>query len=230
MKRWWSTSAPPVAGADIMTLPEYIREDFSRGPLDSELLADDPIEQFERWFSEACAADPDAPNAVSLATASRLGEPSVRTVLMKIYDARGFVFFTNYTSRKARDLDENPQAAMLFPWVRQGRQVIVRGPVSRIATGESLKYFLTRSRGSQLGAWASEQSSVISARAILESKLLELKHKFSSGEVPLPSFWGGYRLEPESIEFWQSQSDRLHDRFEYTRNAGGQWVIARLAP
>ena len=213
-----------------MTLPEHIREDFSRGPLDPELLANDPIEQFEHWFSEACAADPDAPNAVSLATASNLGEPSVRTVLMKIYDARGFVFFTNYTSRKARDLDENPRAAMLFPWVRQGRQVIVRGPVSRIAAGESLEYFLTRSRGSQLGAWASEQSSVISARAILESTLLEVKQKFSSGEVPLPSFWGGYRLEPESIEFWQSQSDRLHDRFEYTRNTNGQWVIARLAP
>ncbi|MDP6398922.1 MAG: pyridoxamine 5'-phosphate oxidase [Arenicellales bacterium] len=213
-----------------MTLPEHIREDFSRGPLDPDSLANDPIEQFERWFSEACAADPDAPNAVSLATASSLGQPSVRTVLMKIYDARGFVFFTNYTSRKARDLDENPRAAMLFPWVRQGRQVIVRGPISRIAAGESLKYFLTRSRGSQLGAWASNQSSVISARAILESKLLEVKQKFSSGAVPLPSFWGGYRLEPESIEFWQSQSSRLHDRFEYTRDAGGEWVIARLAP
>ena len=213
-----------------MTLPEHIREDFSRGPLDPELLANDPIEQFEHWFSEACTADPDAPNAVSLATASNLGEPSVRTVLMKIYDARGFVFFTNYTSRKARDLDENPRAAMLFPWVRQGRQVIVRGSVSRIATSESLKYFLTRSRGSQLGAWASNQSSIIPARGILESKLEEIKQKFSAGEVPLPAFWGGYRLEPESIEFWQSQSDRLHDRFEYTRDANDEWVIARLSP
>jgi pyridoxamine 5'-phosphate oxidase len=213
-----------------MTLPEHIREDFSQGSLDPDTMAKDPIQQFERWFSEICSVDPDAPNAVSLATASGLGVPSVRTVLMKLYDAKGFVFFTNYTSRKAKDLEENPHAAMLFPWVRHGRQVIIRGPVSQITASESLKYFLTRSRGSQLGAWASDQSSVISARGMLESKLQEVKQKFASGEVPLPSFWGGYRLEPGSIEFWQSQSDRLHDRFEYTRDAGGEWVIARLAP
>lgn len=213
-----------------MTLPEHIREDFSQGSLDPDTMAKDPIQQFERWFSEICSVDPDAPNAVSLATASGLGVPSVRTVLMKLYDAKGFVFFTNYTSRKAKDLEENPHAAMLFPWVRHGRQVIIRGLVSQITASESLKYFLTRSRGSQLGAWASDQSSVISARGMLESKLQEVKQKFASGEVPLPSFWGGYRLEPGSIEFWQSQSDRLHDRFEYTRDAGGEWVIARLAP
>ena len=213
-----------------MTLPEHIREDFSQGSLDPDTMAKDPIQQFERWFSEICSVDSDAPNAVSLATASDLGVPSVRTVLMKLYDAKGFVFFTNYTSRKAKDLEENPHAAMLFPWVRHGRQVIIRGPVSQITASESLKYFLTRSRGSQLGAWASDQSSVISARGMLESKLQEVKQKFASGEVPLPSFWGGYRLEPESIEFWQSQSDRLHDRFEYTRDASGEWVIARLAP
>ena len=213
-----------------MTLPEHIREDFSQGSLDPDTMAKDPIQQFERWFSEICSVDPDAPNAVSLATASGLGVPSVRTVLMKLYDAKGFVFFTNYTSRKAKDLEENPHAAMLFPWVRHARQVIIRGPVSQITASESLKYSLPRSRGSQLGAWASDQSSVISARGMLESKLQEVKQKFASGEVPLPSFWGGYRLEPESIEFWQSQSDRLHDRFEYTRDAGGEWVIARLAP
>ena len=213
-----------------MKLPGNLKEDFSQGALDADMLSKDPVEQFERWFSEVCEIDPDAPNAVSLATASRLGVPSVRTVLMKIYDVNGFVFFTNYSSRKAKDLEENPRAAMLFPWVRQGRQVIVKGPVSRIATSESLKYFVTRSRGSQLGAWASDQSSIISARGVLESKLEELKQKFSAGEVPLPSFWGGYRLEPESVEFWQSQSDRLHDRFEYTRDANGNWVIARLSP
>ena len=213
-----------------MTLPEHIRDDFSQGSLDPDTMAKDPIQQFERWFSEICSVDPDAPNAVSLATASGLGVPSVRTVLMKLYDAKGFVFFTNYTSRKAKDLEENPHAAMLFPWVRHGRQVIIRGPVSQITASESLKYFLTRSRGSQLGAWASDQSSVISARGMLESKLQEVKQKFASGEVPLPSFWGGYRLEPESIEFWQSQSDRLHDRFEYTRDTSGEWVITRLAP
>ena len=213
-----------------MTLPEHIREDFSQGSLDPDTMAKDPIQQFERWFSEICSVDPDAPNAVSLATASGLGVPSVRTVLMKLYDAKGFVFFTNYTSRKAKDLEENPHAAMLFPWVRHGRQVIIRGPVSQITASESLKYFLTRSRGSQLGAWASDQSSVISARGMLESKLQEVKQKFASGEVPLPSFWGGYRLEPGSIEFWQSQSDRLHDRFEYTRDTSGEWEITRLAP
>ena len=135
-----------------MTLPEHIREDFSQGSLDPDTMAKDPIQQFERWFSEICSVDPDAPNAVSLATASGLGVPSVRTVLMKLYDAKGFVFFTNYTSRKAKDLEENPHAAMLFPWVRHGRQVIIRGPVSQITASESLKYFLTRSRGSQLGA------------------------------------------------------------------------------
>ena len=213
-----------------MTLPEHIRDDFSQGSLDPDTMAKDPIEQFEHWFCEICSVDSDAPNAVSLATASGLGVPSVRTVLMKLYDAKGFVFFTNYNSRKARDLEENPRGAMLFPWVRHGRQVIIRGSISRISTSESLKYFLTRNRGSQLGAWASDQSSAISTRGTLESKLQEAEQKFASGEVPLPSFWGGYRLEPESIEFWQSQSDRLHDRFEYTRDTSGEWEITRLAP
>ncbi len=213
-----------------MKLPNPIREDFSREPVDMATLAPKPIDQFESWFIEACAADPDAPNALSLATASADGRPSVRTVLLKLYDEKGFVFFTNYASRKAKDLTENAFAAMLFPWTRQGRQVIASGPVTRIPTAESLKYFLSRSRGSQLGAWASAQSSIIGTRSQLESRLFEMKEKFSRGEVPLPSFWGGYRLEPETVEFWQGQADRLHDRFLYSRDTDSTWRIERLAP
>jgi len=213
-----------------MRPPDYIREDFSREPLDPTLLASEPMAQFESWFSQACTVDPEAPNALSLATASSAGRPSVRTVLLKLYDESGFIFFTNYGSRKGRDLSENPFGSMLFPWTRQGRQVIANGPVTRISSAESLKYFLSRSRGSQLGAWTSAQSSVISARSVLESKLYEMKSKFSHGEVPLPSFWGGYRLKPETVEFWQGQADRMHDRFLYSRDASGHWQVERLAP
>ncbi|MBT7177474.1 MAG: pyridoxamine 5'-phosphate oxidase [Gammaproteobacteria bacterium] len=213
-----------------MRPPDYIREDFSREPLDPTLLASEPMAQFESWFSQACTVDPEAPNALSLATASSAGRPSVRTVLLKLYDESGFIFFTNYGSRKGRDLSENPFGSMLFPWTRQGRQVIANGPVTRISSAESLKYFLSRSRGSQLGAWTSAQSSVISARSVLESKLYEMKSKFSDGEIPLPSFWGGYRLKPETVEFWQGQADRMHDRFLYSRDASGHWQVERLAP
>ncbi len=213
-----------------MRPPDYIREDFSREPLDPALLASEPMTQFESWFSQACTVDPEAPNALSLATASSAGRPSVRTVLLKLYDESGFIFFTNYGSRKGRDLSENPFGSMLFPWTRQGRQVIANGPVTRISSAESLKYFLSRSRGSQLGAWTSAQSSVISARSVLESKLYEMKSKFSHGEVPLPSFWGGYRLKPETVEFWQGQADRMHDRFLYSRDTSGHWQVERLAP
>ena len=213
-----------------MRPPDYIREDFAREPLDPTLLASEPMTQFESWFSEACTVDPEAPNALSLATASLAGRPSVRTVLLKLYDESGFIFFTNYGSRKGRDLSENPFGSMLFPWTRQGRQVIANGPVTRISSAESLKYFLSRSRGSQLGAWTSAQSSVISARSVLESKLYEMKTKFSDGEIPLPSFWGGYRLEPETVEFWQGQADRMHDRFLYSRDTSGHWQVERLAP
>ena len=213
-----------------MRPPDYIREDFSREPLAPTLLASEPMAQFESWFSQACTIDPQAPNALSLATASSAGRPSVRTVLLKLYDESGFIFFTNYGSRKGRDLSENPFGSMLFPWTRQGRQVIANGPVTRISSAESLKYFLSRSRGSQLGAWTSTQSSVISARSVLESKLYEMKNKFSDGEIPLPSFWGGYRLEPETVEFWQGQADRMHDRFLYSRDTNGHWQVERLAP
>ena len=213
-----------------MSIPQHIREDFAREPLLQEGLASDPMTQFEAWFLEACEKDPDATNAVSLASASPEGNPSVRTVLMKRYDKNGFIFFTNYTSRKGRDLESNPRAAMLFPWARQSRQVIARGAIERISAEESFEYFRTRSRGSRIGAWASEQSTVIADRSVLESKIAELTERFADQEVPLPDFWGGYRLTPETVEFWQGQASRLHDRFEYRRRSVSEWEIVRLSP
>ena len=213
-----------------MSIPQHIREDFAREPLLRESLASDPMTQFEAWFLEACEKDPDATNAVSLASASPDGNPSVRTVLMKRYDKNGFIFFTNYTSRKGRDLESNPRAAMLFPWARQSRQVIARGAIERISAEESFEYFRTRSRGSRIGAWASEQSTVIADRSVLEAKLAELTERFADQEVPLPDFWGGYRLTPETVEFWQGQASRLHDRFEYRRRSVSEWEIVRLSP
>ncbi len=213
-----------------MSIPKHIKEDFAREQLLPETLAAEPMSQFHDWFLEACEKDPDATNAVSLATASADGTPGIRTVLMKQYNENGFVFFTNYTSRKAQHLEGNPQAAMLFPWARQSRQVIARGPIERISQEESYEYFSTRSRGSRIGAWASRQSSVIPDRSVLEERLEELNARFPDEDVPLPDFWGGYRLRPETVEFWQGQANRLHDRFEYRRDAAGGWTILRLSP
>ena len=214
-----------------MKLAGNLKEDFSQGALDADTLSKDPVEQFGRWFSESCEIDPDAPNAVSLATASRLGVPSVRTVLMKIYDVNGCVFFTNYSSRKAKDLEENPLAAMLFPWVRQGRQVIVRGPISRIATKESLKYFLTRSRGSQLGAWASNQSSVLKSRDELLKSIEEFKKKYKNEKnIPRPKHWSGWNLNPIEIELWLDGKDRIHESLRYTRKDDDKWEKDLLSP
>ena len=151
-------------------------------------------------------------------------------MLLKGYDPHGFVFFTNYGSRKAKQISNNPQAALLFPWVRLGRQVTVAGRVEKISKSESVQYFLSRPRGSQLSAWASAQSTVISSRAILESAFATVKRRFADGEVPLPDFWGGYRVDPDSIEFWQNRKDRLHDRFLYNRGGNGAWQIDRLTP
>ena len=208
----------------------HLEPDFSRPPLLIEELESDPIVQFEKWFREAWDENYPMPHAMSLATASAEGLPTVRTVLLKGYDSNGFVFFTNYGSRKAKQISNNPQAALLFPWVRLGRQVTVAGRVEKISKSESVQYFLSRPRGSQLSAWASAQSTVISSRAVLESAFATAKHRFAKEEVPLPDFWGGYRVDPNSIEFWQNRKDRLHDRFLYKRDESGAWYIERMAP
>ncbi len=206
-----------------------LRREYDRGALTLEALDPDPLRQFEAWFGEAMAAGEPEVNAMSLATAAGDGQPSLRTVLLKYLDARGFVFFTNLASRKAREIADNPRTALMFMWPGQGRQVVISGSAQRIAHAESLKYFLSRPRGSRLGAWVSHQSSVISSRALIEQKLDEMKRKFAGGEIPLPSFWGGYRVSPHEIEFWQGARNRLHDRFRY-RHVDEAWTIERLAP
>ncbi len=209
---------------------ESIRSEYERGSLDRADLKADPFEQFALWFEQACQGGVIEPNAMSLATVSADGRPLARTVLLKSYDARGFVFFTNLESRKARQIGENPNVSLLFPWLALERQVIIAGTAERISSAEALTYFLTRPRGSQLGAWVSRQSSVIMTRKLLEMQWEEMKRKFAGGEVPLPSWWGGYRVVPREIEFWQGRANRLHDRFLYSRQGEGPWTIDRLAP
>ena len=206
-----------------------IRREFQYAGLSRDDLNENPIEQFEKWFVDARDANLDNPNALSLATVNEDGSPSLRTVLLKVFDEKGFVFFTNYGSRKAYDLDRNPKSAMLFHWLELDRQVKIQGDVSRISTAESLAYFTSRPRGSQIGAWTSQQSSPIGSRSLLVQAFESMKKKFAEGEIPLPDFWGGYRLEPSVIEFWQGRENRLHDRFEFRRQ-GGAWDIQRLQP
>jgi pyridoxamine 5'-phosphate oxidase len=208
----------------------HLREDYKHKPLDEESLDVDPFAQFHLWFEEARASGIPEPNAMTLGTADKSGCVSCRTVLLKAYDDRGFVFFTNYGSRKAAQIAENPHAALLFPLVALARQIEITGPVEKISHSESLAYFLSRPAGSRLGAWVSEQSQVISSRSVLVSKFEELKLRFADGEIPKPDFWGGYRVVPQTIEFWQGGGDRLHDRFLYTRGADGCWSRARLSP
>jgi pyridoxamine 5'-phosphate oxidase len=207
-----------------------MRADYRRSELHRENLKADPFDQFALWFEEACRAQLAEPNAMSLATVSADGHPSLRTVLVKQYDARGFVFFTNLESRKSREIAANSNVALLFPWLALERQVTICGTAERISTAETLGYFIKRPIDSQLAAWASHQSSVITSRKILEMKWEEMKRKFSDGRVPLPSFWGGYRVSPHTFEFWQGRSNRLHDRFLYTRHPNDSWTIERLAP
>lgn len=206
------------------------REEYLKETLHRRDLAETPFEQFDRWFKQALESGIAEPNAMSLATSTATGVPSLRTVLLKYYDDKGYVFFTNYTSRKAREMAENPNVCMLLPWVTLERQIIVHGRVEKITRAETLRYFLTRPRESQLGAWVSHQSSVISTRKLLMMKLQELKRKFADGEVPLPDFWGGYRIIPRAMEFWQGGPGRVHDRFLYTLQEDGSWLIERLQP
>jgi len=198
--------------------------------LDRDDLAADPIVQFEEWFSYACDTVPMDPNAFSVATVDENNRPSTRTVLLKYFDEKGFVFFTNFESKKAEHIEKNPNVALLFFWSEAARQVKIRGTAVKIPTSETLKYFATRPRGSQIGAWVSAQSSVISSRSLLETEFQKLKNKFRNKEVPLPSFWGGYRVVPDQVEFWQGRRNRLHDRFQYSLQADGSWTIERLAP
>ena len=206
-----------------------IRRDYGHGKLDLADLSPDPIEQFKRWFDEARKASIVDPNAMSLATASKGCETTIRTVLLKGYGHDGFVFFTNLESTKAKQIGENPNVSLLFPWLPLERQVIVNGTAARISMADVARYFVSRPRESRIAAWVSEQSRVISARGILESKFKELLAKFGQGEIPVPSFWGGFRVTPKTIEFWQGGANRLHDRFLYSRD-GDSWKIERLAP
>jgi pyridoxamine 5'-phosphate oxidase len=221
-----NSGSTPRAEIDVAAM----RADYARGELRAAELKSDPIEQFGMWFKQACDAELLEPNAMSLSTVSVDGQPSLRTVLLKSFDARGFVFFTNLESRKAREIAGNPRVALMFAWLGLERQVIVTGTAERISSGEALKYFLSRPRGSQIAAWVSNQSSVISSRKLLEMEWERMKEKFAHGHVPLPSFWGGYRVRPHKVEFWQGRANRLHDRLLYTRTGDNTWSIERLAP
>jgi pyridoxamine 5'-phosphate oxidase len=204
---------------------EYIGEGLRRRDLDP-----DPIKQFDVWFTAAAKAGIHDANAMALATATLDGKPSARVVLLKDFDESGFVFYTNYASEKGRQLEENPRAALVLYWMEVERQIRIEGTVEKTSREESEQYFHTRPAGAQLGAWASRQSEVIDARRVLNARLEEITERFAQGEIPLPPHWGGYRLKPERIEFWQGRPDRLHDRFRYTRQKDGSWQIDRLAP
>ncbi len=241
---FWPASGPTLRQQDIMTQERSpsdgslliqpadiadIRREYTRGGLRRSDLPANPLDLFERWLKQACDAKLADPTAMSVATVDEHGQPYQRIVLLKHYDEKGMVFYTNMGSRKAHHLENNPRISLLFPWHMLERQVIVLGRVEKLPALEVLKYFHSRPKDSQIGAWVSKQSSRISARGVLESKFLELKQKFQNGEVPLPSFWGGFRVVIDSVEFWQGGEHRLHDRFFYQRQDEG-WQIDRLAP
>ena len=211
--------------------PAGMRRDYSEhGVLLETDLAADWTSQFAAWFAEAAAFGLPEPNAMIVATADPAGRPSARTVLLKGYDAHGFVFFTNYESRKGTDLAANPYASLVFPWFPMHRQVIVAGGVERVSRAETEAYFRSRPRGSQLGAWASPQSRVLPDRAAVETGLAAAAERFGDGPVPAPPHWGGLRVVPETVEFWQGRGDRLHDRLRFRRTADRGWLVERLAP
>jgi pyridoxamine 5'-phosphate oxidase len=199
-------------------------------PLNEEDVDKDPFKQFEAWFRDAEAVVPILPNAMTLATATKDGVPSSRVVLLKGFDENGFVFYTNYSSQKGRELDENPIASLSFYWAQPARQVRITGNASRTSRAESETYFHSRPIDSQLGAWASDQSAVINGREVLEARMKELEKEYEGKLIPLPPYWGGYRVAPYVFEFWQNRASRLHDRIRYTLAGDRNWVIERLAP
>ncbi|TNF05051.1 MAG: pyridoxamine 5'-phosphate oxidase [Gammaproteobacteria bacterium] len=208
---------------------EDSRREYRYGRLTRESLLDSPFDQFNLWMEQAILANLSDPTAMCLATVDADSRPWQRTVLLKGIDARGLLFYTNLGSRKARDMAGNPNVSLIFPWLDLDRQVIIGGQVEKLSKTEVLKYFLKRPRGSQLAAWASKQSSRITSRQALETQFLQMKEKFAAGEVPVPDFWGGYRVVPREFEFWQGGENRLHDRFQYLLEEG-TWNISRLAP
>lgn len=221
-----------MAGIDFSRLSAsiaHIGREHNIPPVDESQIDPDPVVQFAKWMNEALEAGIDLPNAMTLATADALGVPSARMVLLKSFDEEGFAFFSNYESRKGRELEQNPNAALVFYWSRLERQVCVAGPVERLERESSAEYFDSRALGSRLGAVASRQSSVLSSREELEDAVREAEQRFSDRRIPLPDYWGGYLLRPQRIEFWQSRPNRLHDRFHFTRERSG-WRMDRLSP
>ncbi len=212
-----------------MAFSDLRREYMQRGMEEAE-LAEDPFRQFQLWFDAAVAADVPEPNAMTLATATKDGRPSARMVLLKQMDDRGFVFFSNYESRKGNELAENPRAALIFFWVQLERQIRIEGSVEHMSAEVSEAYFHSRPRGSQLGSAASYQSQVIPDREVLEKRVAELEAEYPDSEIPLPDFWGGFRVVPEAVEFWQGRVNRLHDRLRYRKDENDNWIVERLSP
>jgi pyridoxamine 5'-phosphate oxidase len=208
----------------------HLRLEYAIESLDIDEVDPCPFTQFERWYQQATTAELLEPNAIVLATVDPNGQHTQRIVLLKYFDTSGFVFFTNHKSRKARHIAQNSRVSILIQWLPLQRQVEIGGTATKVSTAESLRYFVTRPRGSRLGAWVSKQSEIVSSRSILEAKMQETKDRFASGEVPLPSFWGGYRVKPTRFEFWQGCPNRLHDRICYERDEDEGWQRKRLSP
>lgn len=219
-----------ILNPELKQLLAAFRREYMLAGLSKRDLEPNPLVQFEKWFQQTVAAGVLEPNAAVLATADASGQPSARMILIKGVDERGFSFFTNYESRKARELTQNPKAALVFPWIELERQVCITGSISKLPRGEAAAYFKIRPRGSRLGAWTSKQSRVIGSRAELEERLKQVEAQYPGEEIPLPPDWGGYLLAPIEIEFWQGRPNRLHDRLRYTKQPDSTWRIERLSP